>query len=67
MRYVLRAGLCGLFIATVLGVTGCEESKQAKTPPSMMEVPKQGPVAAGSSGGGGNATGVVPGQKNAND
>ena len=68
MRRILLSGLCGLFLLTVVGTFGCDGSKPPQTPASMMDVPKQGPVAAGSGGGAGkSSTNVVPEKKNTND
>ncbi len=72
MRRILAGCVCGLFLLTVCAVTGCQGDTKAKTPASMMETPKQGPVAAGSGGGGGGGagdrpTGAKPGSTNASD
>jgi hypothetical protein len=52
MRRVLVVGLGGLFLLAAAALTGCGSGK-ASTPTQMIEVPKQGPVAAGAPGGGG--------------
>jgi hypothetical protein len=56
----------GLFLLTILG---CDSSspQPPKTPESMRELPKQGPVAAGASGGAKGGTGIVPEKKNTTD
>jgi hypothetical protein len=45
-------GLGGLFLLTAAALTGCGSGK-ATTPTQVIELPKQGPVAAGAPGGGG--------------
>lgn len=69
MRRILILGFSGLFVLTVFAAVGCDGSKEPKTPPSMMEIPKNGPVAAGGGGGGGGkaSTNVVPEKKNTTD
>ncbi len=65
MRKILLPGVCGLFLVTVLGCSS-DSAQPPKTPATMIELPKQGPVAAGS-GGGGQRTSLVPEKKNTTD
>jgi hypothetical protein len=52
MRRVLVVGLTGLFLLSAAATTGCGSSKKDDIPDKMMELPKDGPKAAGAPGGG---------------
>ncbi len=48
MRRVLVVGLTGLFLLTATAMTGCDNTRgKADIPQKMIDLPKQGPVAAG--------------------
>jgi hypothetical protein len=53
MRRVLVAGLGGLFLLAAAALTGCGGAGKASIPQKSMELPKEGPVAAGAPAGGG--------------
>jgi hypothetical protein len=47
------AGLGSLFLLAAAALTGCGGAGKASIPEKSMELPKQGPVAAGAPAGGG--------------
>jgi hypothetical protein len=62
MRRVLVVGLTGLFLLSAAAVTGCDSGKKDSIPDKMIELPKEGPKAAGAPAGGAPAKGSQPAQ-----
>jgi hypothetical protein len=50
MRRILIAGLTGLFLLGTAAVIGCGSDEKAQIPDKMIDLPKEGPIAAGAGG-----------------
>jgi hypothetical protein len=62
MRRVLVVGLTGLFLLSAAATAGCGPGKKDQIPDKMIELPKEGPKAAGGKGKAAPAQGSQPSQ-----